>query len=318
MERFLGKRKKENIIIGAISLAVIIVSLIAFGTETIKYWLNSPLVWDDPDYVDVTLINKEESGSGRMDLEFVIENNSSYDLKSYRIEVLFGTQVVTLYGHSGIEPYSRVVCESGFSDNGTLKRLYSKLHGKSLEEIDYNFHIRELSAETGVSSWEEETLVENNGIWKIACILLISVIASIFVLKEIVKPTWLRIICKFLMVPGALAVGLIIFVLCIGSGQGAPAAEESSRKKAAENYKRQANLKAGAVAHGNTHDAAFAQAQMDKNLADMIPSNASLSLKNEYKRQAQLKAGFVAHGNQKEAAKCQAAMDRLMAEMIGK
>lgn len=108
------------------------------------------------------------------------------------------------------------------------------------------------------------------------------------------------------------------FISSVGSNStdSKAAANDAAKKKAAENYKREANLKAGAVAHGNQREAAFAQARMDKSMADMV--SGDLSTRNEYSRQAQLKAGHIAHGNTEEAAKCQARMDRLMADMISK
>lgn len=90
---------------------------------------------------------------------------------------------------------------------------------------------------------------------------------------------------------------------------------DSARKRAAEEYKRQAGHKAGAAIHGNREDAARAQGQMDKAFADMIAANNSQA-KKEYQRWAQHKASAEMRGNLHDAAFAQRQMDRYMADML--
>lgn len=90
---------------------------------------------------------------------------------------------------------------------------------------------------------------------------------------------------------------------------------DSARKRAAEEYKRQAGHKAGAAIHGNRENAARAQGQMDKAFADMIAAKNSQA-KKEYQKWAQHKANAEMRGNQHDAAFAQRQMDRYMADML--
>lgn len=90
---------------------------------------------------------------------------------------------------------------------------------------------------------------------------------------------------------------------------------DSARKRAAEEYKRQAGHKAGAAIHGDRENAARAQGQMDKAFADMIAAKNSQA-KKEYQKWAQHKASAEMRGNQHDAAFAQRQMDRYMADML--
>ena len=88
------------------------------------------------------------------------------------------------------------------------------------------------------------------------------------------------------------------------------------RKRAAEDYARYAQHKAGFVAHGNDIEAARTQAQMDRAMADMIAGSKNSIAKQSYKNAAGHKAGALIHGNTVEAARAQAQMDKAFADMI--
>ena len=99
------------------------------------------------------------------------------------------------------------------------------------------------------------------------------------------------------------------------SERAADNAENESKRRAANEYKRLSNLKRGSLVNGDTANAARVQAQMDKAMADMIAGSSSRA-KQDYKRLATLKSGALVHGDAANAARVQAQMDKAMADMI--
>lgn len=311
---FNSERKVENIVVALVSVVGIILLLVFVGFDGIVTWLRLPIVWSDPEYINLMLVDKEIANE-KMTLTFLVENQSSNDIETYEFYTTLEREVLEMKHllYADIEPYSVSMITKTIANDGKYKRLFEKIKDRDVEEIDFSWHAKTLSV-------DGEDIVKNTGTVKTILLLLISLISGVLVFADCATATWLRVLLKFLMVPGILAIAIVAFIFfALGSsaGSGVASAAASRKKKAAKNYAREVNLKAGALAHGNTKEAAFAQARMDRHMADMI-SDAPSSAKAEYKRQANLKAGALAHGNTKEAAKSQAEMDRLMAKMISK
>lgn len=306
------ERTTENIFVAIVSIAIIVFLLIGFGLEAITRWFCTPIIWNDPEYINLTLINKEVTYS-RMKLTFLIDNESTNRIKSYEFYANLDGQTLEVYQHSfaNIDPYSVVEVTKEFAEGGTYKRLFKKIKDKPLEDINFSYHVKELAS-------AEKELVENKSIVKILLLLLLSIVSGVLVLKDCVTVLWLRVVLKLIMVPGILVIGVFAF-LFFSSAQSSNSSQNSDtrKEKAASAYAREAKLKAGAIARGNHREAAFAQARMDRHMADIM-FDESDSAKREYQRTAQHKAGANAYGNRSEAAKSQATMDRLKSNAISK
>ena len=320
----IGEQKSENIIIVICMIAITVLTFVIFGWPSIKSWLSTPLIWKGQDSLEVHYFGILPNNNSNEDYNIFlgISNNTNKEIDEY--DISFNVEGVKFdypsYSNSDISAYGITdatisITTSEYPSWGETrvseKTLEKLLNSKETDNVKVSCQIKNLKS-------HGETLVNNTGIYKCIIIVIISLFIGIIGFFGNISAAWLRILLKLFALP-AILFAIIAFILIAvfansGSANSKSAANDAAKKRAAENYKREANLKAGAVAHGNQREAAFAQARMDKSMADMI--GGDLSARNEYKRQAQLKAGFIAHGNTKEAAKCQAAMDRLMADMI--
>lgn len=313
--------KKENIIAAAIMIVIVVISLITIGIDPIKQWLTEPIVWKDADFVNVQLINKEEESEDRLKLQFAVENNSEKLLDEYKFLCYIGSASFELSSiYDDINEYGTVVIDKTITTNGTGlgkikvdEKTYDEIKNTNLDSLNFSYRIKYLKS-------HGDTLVKNNGVFKVVLILVFSVILGILGFSDKLKLSWLRIIFKVCGLPAIIIVVIAIFSMAVLSHGGASQAQSSTsgsaRNTAAKNYKREANLKAGAIITGNQKEAASSQARMDKNMADMIMGDKSSVAKTNYKRAADAKAGFIRTGNQKEAAKAQAQMDRYLSDMI--
>ena len=320
----IGEQKGENIIIVICMIVIVVLSFVVIGWSSIKSWLSTPLIWKGQDSLEVYYFGTLPNKNSKEDYNIIlgISNNTNEEIDEYSIT--FNVEGVKFdylsYSHSDISAYGMTdatlsITTSEYSSPGekrvSEKTLEKLLNSKETDSIKISCRIKSLKS-------HGETLVNNTGIYKDILIVILSIFMGIIGFFGDIRAAWLRILLKMFALPAiffaVVALVLIAMFANSDSADSMAAANDAAKKSAAENYKREANLKAGAVAHGNQREAAFAQARMDKSMADMVGGDPSA--RNEYKRQAQLKAGFIAHGNTKEAAKCQAAMDRLMADMI--
>ena len=320
----LYEQKSENIIVVIAMIAIVILTFVFFGWNTIKSWISAPLIWKDQDSLDVYYLATLPSNESEEDYNIFLEigNNTNEEIDYYEISFeiegmefnypSFSNDNISAYGLTDVVLSVTTSKDPGFNETKVPQDKLSKLINAKQENVDISCKIKKLE------SIEGETIVNNTGIFKNIIIIIISLLFGAFGFFGNISVAWLRILLKLLALPAILFAIIALILIAVfangGSSDSRVDANDAAKKRAAKNYKREANLKAEAFAHGTRRDAAFAQARMDKHMADMI--GGSSSVKNEYKRQAQLKAGFIAHGNQKEAAKCQAAMDRLMAQMI--
>ena len=315
--------KKENIIAVGIMITIVVISLITIGIDPIKQWLTEPIVWKDADFVNVELINKEEVVEDNLSLQFAIENTSEKLLDEYKFICYVGSVSFELSSiYDDINAYDVIVIDKTITTNGIglgLDKIkvdtntYNNIKNSDLENLDFSYKIKNLSS-------KGKTLVKNNGIFKDILILALSFCLGVLGFADIIKFSWLRILFKVCSLPAIILMFLIMFVFAIfGSRRDSQTQSDLDnhiKRNAAQNYKREANLKAGSVMTGNQKEAASSQARMDKNMADMITGSKSSIAKTNYKRAADAKAGFIRTGNQKEAAKAQALMDRYLADMI--
>ncbi len=312
--------KKENVIVAIIMVVIVLFFGIFIGVEPIKEWLNEPIIWKKIDYIEITPIRIEEVQTDKLKVELLIVNKSDIDISSYDFIAIFNGNEFKIDSSFDYEihnqTYQTFKKSISLSTKSALisKDTYNKLLHTPINEIDFDYKTVYLE---GTKANGRDFKFKNNGTVKIILILGLSAVLGFLGLDEARKP-WLRIILKVCGLPAILFVVIILAVIAIG-GSGKGTGDTGSRD--AENrYKRAANLKAGAIKHGNRADAARAQAQMDSAMADMIGASSNNSgmrqAQERYKRAANLKAGATMHGNKADAARAQAEMDKAMADMI--
>ncbi len=322
-------RTAENIIVAIIVVAILIGLFCIVGYDNIKSWLSTPFVWKEPDFLHIEFIDAIEEKNDKK-LLFLIYNTSEHLIDSYRFQVITDTEVLEFNSLNA----STVIGKNLTSNSGniaandftTLSYTCSRYNGLSeayeyFEKLDSN-DIEKLQYRIVQLKSRTETLISNNGWFKIIVILAVSILAGVLVLNDIVKVTWLRMIMKIMCVPAILiilAIGLVFFAS--GNSGSSGNANDSQYNSAQQRYNRAANLKAGAIKTGNAHSAAKAQEEMDRAMADMITakgsgSSSARSAAARYKQAANWKAGAAITGRTADAARAQASMDKAMADMI--
>lgn len=306
----------ENIIVIIIMVAIVIGLLCFVGFNNIRFWLTSPIEWDEPDYIQIMLVGKEEN-YGNMELEFLVRNGSSYRFSDYEFYVTSGNSTVTVssFMNNDLLPNDFTsVCYS-FAQEGSVGYFFDELQGLDVEDIEMEYRIKSLTA-------NHEKIVDNRSWIKIIIILAISLIAGILVLNDVARVTWLRIIMKIACVPAILIILVVGFVFLAGGGSSSSrSTNDSQYNSAQQRYNRAANQKAGAIKTGNTHSAAKAQEEMDRAMADMITAKGSGSSSAReaaarYKQAANWKAGAAITGRAGDAARAQASMDSALTDMV--
>lgn len=323
----------ENVIVLIVMVAIVIGLLCFVGYGNIKEWLCTPFVWKEQDIVDIEYRGALEIEKYKR-LIFSVYNSSEHIIDDYTF------QVVTAEGISEFTCYdATALWGNGYTSNtGRLEENgfttitfrcdgwkaeeenYAYLEGLTSEEIqELEYRVVELK-DTG------ETLFRNHGWWKVITILAASLVLGLLGFVERL-PVWLRIGLKACGLPCLLVVGVFLVIFASAAGSSGSSSSSSSDSSASESakkrYKRAASLKAGAIKTGSVHNAAKAQEEMDKAMADMIAakgsgSSAERAAAERYKRAASHKAGAVMTGRTGDAARSQAEMDRAMADMINK
>ena len=304
---------QENVIVGAVAVLLTALLLIFVGWPRIKYWFSTPIIWNDPDYITVKVVDKEETDN-KIDLLIDAFNASSNQITSYKLDIVCGSAVYSLngrYGWGDGHTFSESIL---VKKDGYNAAFFKALSGKDVNDIKLKVHVRSLYN-------KDEKIVKQSGLVKIIGLAVISVVSGLLVAKANINNQWLRLLLKLLCVP-SLVVLFVLMVAVSSSGDsgssvatGRSAADANARNRAAAEYKRQSGLKASAVMTGRPQNAARAQGQMDKAFADMIAANNSHA-KAEYKKAAQHKASAEMRGNQHDAAVAQRQMDRYMADML--
>lgn len=300
----------EALIVGVVGIVLIIALLISFGARNIELWLSSSVKWEDPDYINVTLLDKKESESN-MELNFLIENRSLQDFDNYDIYLNIEDNLCNLRSvTAALNSFSTCEKELSFAEGGSLKRMFKAIEGKDVSEIEMTYHVKYLG-------YHDEDLLDYKWRTNSFIILVIALLAAIIGFTSLIKTKWLRMIFKFIAVPILLIMLVMYMMFGVDTGTDSVAsAENSARQRAAEQYKRAAQHKAAAEMNGHTDTAIRAQLQMDKAYADMMGKSGSSDAKERYKRAAQHKAGAMNYGNKAEAARAQARMDKAFADMM--
>ncbi len=301
----------ENVVVGVVAVLIAAVLLIFVGWDGLKDWFSNPLIWRYTDRVTAEAISKEEEDD-EIQLLVYIYNDFYKSITSYDLDIVCGSAVYKIFdfGKDG----RGVIAERIYvKKDGSDAAFYKALSGKDVEDIHLKVHVRSMYS-------GDEKIVKQTGLVKIIGLLIISVVSGLLVAKANIQNQWLRLLLKLLCVPSL----VLLFVLMIAlsafgnsgsSSTGRSEADANARSRAAENYKRQAGLRAGAVMTGRPQDAARAQGQMDQSFADMISPGDSQA-KRRYQREAGLKAGAVMTGRPQDAARAQGQMDRALADMI--
>ncbi len=304
---------QENVIVGVIAVFIAVFLFVFVGWDGLKNWFSKPLIWLHSDSVTTDVVGKEETAE-KINLFVLIYHESPARITSYDLDVICDGAVYTLKGsYRGGGEYS-IHDPISVEKDGENADFYKALAGKDEKDIKLKVHVRSLYS-------GDKKLVKQTGLDKIIILAVISVGSGILVAGEFIKNQWLRMLLKLFCVP-TLVVLVAVFLIFSGAGSsdssvktGSSAADANARSRAAENYKRQAGYKAGAVMTGRPQDAARAQGQMDKAFADMISPGDSQA-KRRYQREAGLKAGAVMTGRQQDAARAQGQMDKAFADMI--
>ena len=311
---------QENVIVGVVAVLLTALLLIFIGWPRIEYWFSTPIIWNDPDYITVEAVDKKETDDDIF-LQIYIKNDSYKRITDYELDIVCGSSDYTIGDlYFGEGEYN--IAESIYvKKDGPDAAFYKALSGKDVEDIKLKVHVRSLYS-------GDEKLVKQTGLVKIIGLAVISVVSGLLVAKANIQNQWLRLLLKLLCVP-SLVVLFVLMIAVSSSGEsgnseatGRSAADANARSRAAEEYKRQAGYKAGAVMTGRPQDAARAQRGMDRAIADMLVPGGSQTdsarkrAAEEYKRQAGHKAGAVIHGNRENAARAQGQMDRAFADMI--
>ena len=304
---------QENVIVGVVAVLLTVFLFVFVGWDGLKDWFSKPLIWNDPDYITVEALSKEETDDDIL-LQIYIKNDSYKRITSYELDIVCCSSVYTIGDVYFGEGEYNIVDRIYVKKDGPDAAFYKALSGKDVKDIKLKVHVRELYS-------GDEKLVKQTGLVKIIGLAVIFVVSGLLVAKANIKNQWLRLLLKLFCVPTlvVLVALFIIFSAESSSGSsvktGSSAADDNARSRAAENFKRQSSYKAGAVMTGRPQDAARAQGQMDKSFADMISPGDSQA-KRRYQREAGLKAGAVMTGRAQDAARAQGQMDRALADMI--
>ena len=304
--------KTENIIVAAISISAILVMLLTIGFEGIIFWLSTPIKWKENDALKISVADMEQSDD-RIRLSFQIENQSSDKVKGAVYVMAPGvvTEALTLYIIDEMKPYEILKKSESFKSTGSYKTTYKAFQGKSIDELNLQFRIKELYV-------NKESVVNNHGWFKLIWILGTAILSAVLLHFDICKNSILKILFKLCRIPIIIVFAALIIIFVVATSNTVPANTFDNKslykKDAAKRYKRAADFKAGYLAHGNTAGAARAQRQMDAAMADMISTDRFDS--KRYKAAADFKAGYLAHGDTAGAARAQRQMDSAMANMI--
>ena len=311
---------QENVIVGAVAVLLTVFLFVFVGWDGLKDWFSKPLIWHDPDGITAEAQLKEETDD-EIQLLIYIDSGFHKRITSYHMDIICGSAVYTIqktYPGEGEYLIAKRIC---VKKDGPDAAFYKALSGKDVEDIHLKIHVRELYS-------GDKKLVKQTGLVKIIGLAVVSVVSGLLVTMANIKNQWLRLLLKLLCVPSlVLLFAVIVLISFAGSSDssvktGRSAADANARNRAAEEYKRQSGYKAGAVMTGRPQDAARAQRDMDRAMADMLVPGGSQTdsarkrAAEEYKRQAGHKAGAAIHGNRENAARAQGQMDKAFADMI--
>lgn len=192
-------RTVENTISGIIIAVIAVIMLTNLDSEWLKQWFHAPIMWRDPSYIKISLVDKQEETwmphnerglEGQVALVFSIRNLSGNDIDSCQFYYY-----IDGYENRGSIKNLKAHAEIGYTERWSLENSEGKLlYGKELDEISFSFHIK--SVEIGTKK-----VVNQNSTWKLVLIGLISIIAVILVWKDCIKSPVVRVILKVLMVP---------------------------------------------------------------------------------------------------------------------
>lgn len=192
-------RTVENTISGIIIVAIIVILLTNLDSEWLKQWFHAPIIWRDPSYIEIALVDKQEearmsnNGSrleGRVTLFFSIRNLSGNDIDS-----CWFYYYIDGYENSGFITNLKAHSEKEYSPFLTLYESQGKrLYGKNIDEIDFDYHIKNVEIGT-------KKVINRTCTWKLVLIGLVSIISVILVWKDCIKSPVVRVILKVLMVP---------------------------------------------------------------------------------------------------------------------
>lgn len=303
----------ENVVVGVVAVLLTVFLFVFVGWDGLKNWFSTPLIWHDPDGVTAEAQLKEETDD-EIQLLIYVYSDFHEKITSYHMDIVCGSAVYTIRDNYGKNGEYVIAKRIYVKKDGDHADFYKALSGKNVEDIQLKVHVRSLYS-------GDEKLVKQTGLVKIIGLAVISVVSGLLVAKANIKNQWLRLLLKLLCVPSLVLLFVLMIAVSSSGNTGSStstarsAADANARNRAAENYKRQAGLKAGAVMTGRPQDAARAQGQMDKSFADMIAANNSQA-KKEYQKWAQHKANAEMHGDKQNAAFAQQQMDRHLAEML--
>ncbi|MBQ7416184.1 MAG: hypothetical protein IJW14_04000 [Oscillospiraceae bacterium] len=327
------KPLNENIIAGIIMVVIAVLLLTCVGFDAIKGWLSRPFVWEEPDYIDIRLFGIQENTIRKeLTLEFALINRSDnqisrgvFNVWINGVEVQWDTHSYEAYPYDVELITTTVYCKSptiGNSIRGLYvdEQTYAKLAASRPEDVQIVYETVSLEDYNA-----DKTLVKNDGTVKIIVILVAALALGLLGFVQ-AFPKWLRITLKVCSLPAVVLILAVVLVLGLAAASrgstGSAEARETGRRDAERKYKEAANRKAGALARGNTAQAAREQAQMDKAMGDLLKaggtsnSDAFRNAQQRYNRAVDLKRGAELTGNSADAARAKAQQDKALADML--
>ena len=307
-------RKAENIIVIVVGVLFVLLMLLIFGYDGIKRWLKMPITWNDPDFIAVEYLEREDKYGENM--RFAVKNRSSndYDEVEFFVKVN-GYWFEINYELNDLRPYSEEEVSAYYSSYA-YPELDEYLINTPPESVEMEWHAHYLKGRT-----DSDKDVNNRGTVKVLSLLAMSLVA--YIIKNRIQNQWLRMFVKLLMTPGVVFIILLSLVLliigCLGSASGAEGSGGGDSQKAdrlKNQYDNLAQRKASAEARGNTSEANFLQHQMDNTLADMVGMRDAAAA-GEIRAGAINKYNAASSGNTSNAAFAQARIDAAVAKGLG-
>lgn len=313
--------KSENIIVFSIMAGIVVLLLAVFGWNSITEWLSRPLIWRNPKDFEITYVGTVyDSFVNQQELHFEVRNETGKYIDEYNLFICFGNSEIE------IPSYHSTDLKEGFTDleimvdtDGYGSSLFNitehdlkRLNNNQLKESDFSYKIKYLSS-------GGKNIIKNSGLIKDIIIIVLSAVLGLAGFGGNIKNKPLRMVLKICALPGVVLAVAVIIVLAIGGGSAGSSKESvdsSIKKRASENYKAAAKLKAGAEMHGDIRSAAQQQKEMDRAMADMISGSNNSLAKDRYKNWATLEAGAKMTGNAREAAKAKSAKESALADII--
>ena len=283
------EQKSENIVVIASMVAILILLFVLVGWSGIKTWLTTPLVWKGQDSLEVHYYGVLPTKNADEDYKLYLglENHTNKEITDYEMTFLIGEEEIeytSLYNNEisafGITDVTLDITTDGSASYGQTavsQTTLQKLMDADADDDLFDCRIRSLTS-------NDEKVVKNTGLYKVLLTIALSLVLGIIGFFGNIDKQWLRIILKLCALPVVIVCLLLVAAFYAinyaNSPEGKAAMEESrqqyvARKKseAQRKYDQAAHTKAACVARGDHRGAAYAQANMDRAMAEIMKNS---------------------------------------------